>query len=157
MVGDMSRSPVDLADHARVMGISDRVIFHEAVPHEALPAYYALGADGRGVYALTSAYEGIPRVLYEAGSAALPVVAFDVMGVNEAIRDGENGYLIHDGDLDGFADRIVELLDDPMRARQLGVRGREFALELFDAETYPARWVGLWQEAVRLGKKAVST
>lgn len=69
---------------------------------------------------LTSRWEGLPRVVPEAMAAGLPVVANDVCGVSEAVREGESGWLIRPGDLDGMADRVVALLEDPSRAAAMG-------------------------------------
>lgn len=153
LVADLARSPVDLPQLARSLGIDARIIFHEPIPHAQLPAYYQLAANGRGVYAMTSAYEGLGRVVSEAGAGKIPVVAFDVIGLREAVQSGINGYLISDGDLDQFAAQVINLFRDPAHAAQLGANGREIALAELNAETYPERWVALWRAAVEQGKK----
>lgn len=153
LVADLTRSPVDLPQLARTLGIDARITFHDTIPHAQLPAYYQLAANGRGIYAMTSAYEGLGRVVSEAGACKIPVVAFDVIGVREGVQSGANGYLIPDGDLDQFAAQVINLLDNPAHAAQLGVNGREIALTEFSAETYPQRWVSLWHAAVKQGKR----
>ncbi|MCS7070521.1 MAG: glycosyltransferase family 4 protein, partial [Anaerolinea sp.] len=70
IIGDLARGPHDLPALAVKLDIADRVIFAGPKPHVELPAYYQL-AD---VYAHTSSYEGVPRVLFEAGAAGLPLV-----------------------------------------------------------------------------------
>ena len=102
-VGDMSKSADDLPALMAEHGIQDAVLTPGFVPHEQLPAYYG-AAD---VFLMTSAYEGIPRVLMEASATGLPLVAFDRVGVREVIVDGENGYLVPEGDLDGMAAQVV--------------------------------------------------
>jgi glycosyltransferase involved in cell wall biosynthesis len=58
-----------------------------------------------------SLYEGFPNVLLEAGTRGIPSIAFDVPGgIAEIIRDGQNGYLVKDGDKAGFRTGINELL-----------------------------------------------
>ena len=49
---------------------------------------------GADVYALISDWEGFPRSILEAMSVGLPVVASDVGGVSEAVRDAETGFLV---------------------------------------------------------------
>ena len=78
---------------------------------------------------LTSRWEGLPRVLPQAMAAGLPVVATDVNGSPEAIRNGLNGYLVPPGDLEGMANKIVYLLNNPEKARVMGKRGRELVDE----------------------------
>ena len=129
--------------------ISERVIFGGTVLHSDLPLYYALG----DVYVHTSAYEGVPRVLFEASAAGLPLVAMSAVGVDEVVEDGVNGYLVPDSDIDGMAHRIVSLLRDPAKAHELGARAREIAFERYDAAHYAEAWVGVWERAVALGMK----
>ena len=45
------------------------------------------------------------------------------------MTDGENGLLVDGGDVDGFARAILELLDQPARAREMGLAGRRRILE----------------------------
>lgn len=54
-----------------------------------------------------------------------PVVASRVGGIPLQIEDGETGFLLEPGDVEGFADRTVELLQDPELAGGLGVKGKE--------------------------------
>lgn len=147
LIGDMSRSPQNLQTAAEAEGIADRLIMHGPVPHNKLPAYYALAR----VYAHTSAYEGVPRVLFEASAAGLPLVGMNVVGVDEVIENNVNGCLVPDGDIEAMAGSIVALLRDPDRCRAFGDAARRLALERFNAEDYPAKWVGVWQRAVELG------
>lgn len=147
LIGDMSRSPQDLRALARDEGVSDRVIMHGPVLHDDLPLYYALG----DVYAHTSAYEGVPRVLFEAAAAGLPLVAMSAVGVDEVIEEGENGSLAPDMDIDGMAGRIITLLRNPAQAHKMGAKAREMAFERYDAEGYVEKWVSVWEKAVELG------
>jgi glycosyltransferase involved in cell wall biosynthesis len=81
------------------------------------------------VAVLTSRWEGLPRVVPEAMAAGLPVVANDVCGVSEAVREGESGWLVRPGDVDGMADRVVALLEDPSRAAAMGSRAASLCEE----------------------------
>ncbi len=79
------------------------------------------------VCCLTSKSEGMPNVLLEAMAAARPVVATRVGGVPELVTDGENGFLIEPGDVEGFAGAVRRLLDEPRLAADMGQRGLECA------------------------------
>lgn len=149
LVGDMAKSPDDLRALTHAEGIAERVIMPGAVLHDHLPLYYALG----DIYVHSSAYEGVPRVLFEASAAGLPLVAMRAVGVDEVIEDGVNGYLVPDGDIDRMAARIVALLRDPSLAAKMGAAARKFAFERYDADRYAERWVGLWEQAVALGMR----
>jgi glycosyltransferase involved in cell wall biosynthesis len=135
---------------AREEGITDRLIMQGPVRHADLPLYYALG----DVYVHTSAYEGVPRVLFEASAAGLPLVAMSAVGVDEVIQDGVNGYLAPNMDVDGMAGRVVSLLRNPVRAHRMGMAARSIAFERYDATRYAEAWVGIWEKAVDLGMRS---
>lgn len=134
---------------AQSAGIADRGVIIGKMAHADLPAIYALG----DVYALTSSYEGVPRVLVEASAAGLPLIGFAVPGVDEVIEDGVNGYLVQEGDEAAFADRLLMLVRDPALARLMGESAQRLATERFNAERYAERWVGMWREAMEKGKR----
>lgn len=50
--------------------------------------------------------EGFGIVVLEAGSCGLPVVASNLQGIKDAVTDGKTGYLVEEGDVDGFLKRI---------------------------------------------------
>jgi glycosyltransferase involved in cell wall biosynthesis len=58
-------------------------------------------------------YENSPNVILEAFAHHTPVVASDLGGMAELVRDGENGLLFAPGDADSLARQLRRLLDDP--------------------------------------------
>jgi glycosyltransferase involved in cell wall biosynthesis len=84
--------------------------------------------DAATVVTLTSRFEGLPRVLVEALAAGVPVVAMAVDGVAEVVRDGENGFLVGEGDVETLSARVAMLLGDPdLRTRLAGAANRGLA------------------------------
>jgi glycosyltransferase involved in cell wall biosynthesis len=73
---------------------------------------------------LTSLWEGLPRVALQAMAAAKPVVATRVDGTPEAIEEGRTGFLLDPHDVEGFANRIGQLIASPGLAREMGDAGR---------------------------------
>jgi glycosyltransferase involved in cell wall biosynthesis len=67
------------------------------------------------VFVLTSRWEGLPCVLLEARAAAIPIVATNVGGAEEAIHEGVHGWLFPSGDTDGMAQCICQLLHGERR------------------------------------------
>lgn len=68
--------------------------------------------------------EGYGVVALEAAAAGCPVVAADLEGLRDAIVDGEAGRLIASADREAWSSAIIELLEDPARAAELGERAR---------------------------------
>ena len=62
--------------------------------------------------------EGWGLTVIESNAVGTPVVAADAPGLRESVREGETGFLVDAGDIDGFAHRIGDLLaDDALAAR----------------------------------------
>lgn len=108
---------------ARELGVSDRAVFAGWIADEDLPACYALGE----VYAMPSRGEGFGIAFLEAQAAGRPVVALRAGGAPEALRHGETGLLLNRDDAETVAGAIQTLLDDPDRARAMGLAGAESA------------------------------
>ena len=77
------------------------------------------------IFVLTSLWEGLPRVLPQAMIMGIPIVATKVDGTPEAVTNGVNGFLIEPRDVKGMTAKILYLLDNPGKARDLGKQGRK--------------------------------
>ncbi|MCX7682109.1 MAG: glycosyltransferase family 4 protein [Anaerolineae bacterium] len=97
------------------------------------------------VFALTSLWEGLPRVIPQAMSMRVPVVANRADGTAEAIIHGETGYLCNPGDLDGMAAYCLQLLRDPVRRQTMGASGRARAAGEFDVRSMVAQIAALYE------------
>jgi len=62
--------------------------------------------------------EGFGIVALEAGSCGVPVVASNIQGLRDAVIDGKTGYLIKEGDVEGFLERIkmMDLTKEDIRS-----------------------------------------
>ncbi len=125
---DVSR--LGLRDQVAVVGWLD----------EPLKAYAA--AD---MVLLPSLFEGLPRVLIEAQAAALPTVASDVKGNREVVT-AETGFLCPPHDPQAFADKLAQLVDDPLQRARLGRAARQRAEEHFDTVVNHRRIARLYEE-----------
>jgi glycosyltransferase involved in cell wall biosynthesis len=74
-----------------------------------------------------SAFEGWGVVCMEASARGLPVVASDVNGLRDSVRDGETGVLVPYGDVDALATEVIGLLWDGERRLRMGQAGLAWA------------------------------
>lgn len=119
---------------AASLGLASRVRF--AGYRDDVPARLA---DAQ-VFVLATKWEGFPRSILEAMRAGLPVIASEVGGVRESVRDGETGFVVPCGDVGALRDRLQLLLTSPGQRRSMGAAGRawyekRFSMERLLAET----------------------
>jgi len=70
---------------------------------------------------MSSRYEGMPMVLLEAMSVGLPMVAFACKcGPRDLITDGEDGFLVPEGDVPMLAERIMQLIEEQDLRHRMG-------------------------------------
>ncbi len=75
--------------------------------------------------------EGFGLVVLEAAAHGCAVVAADLEGLRDAISNGNNGFLVTAGDVEGYCSRIMSLLRDPGETTRAGERAREYVLKHF--------------------------
>lgn len=130
------RLEADLKEKVRATGLQKEVNFLGAVPDEALPYYYACS----DVVVAPSVFEPFGVVPLEAMSMRKPVVACNVGGMPEAVRDGQTGLLVSPRDPGAISEAVISLRNDPGLARRLGLNGRrlvedEFSLKVMTERT----------------------
>jgi glycosyltransferase involved in cell wall biosynthesis len=84
----------------------------------------------------------------EAFQHSTPVVAFDVGGVSEWLKDGENGWLVAPKDTVGLASAIKRILIDRKLAEEMGQRARQMTLERFNMERHVDSLLHVYQQAL---------
>ena len=89
--------------------------------------------------------EALGRVFLEAMSLSKPVVGSRVGGVPEVIEDQVTGFVVKPGDPKELADRIADLLQDPVRAAEMGQAGRALLGERFAPERILPRLLSIYQ------------
>ena len=98
---------------------------------------------------LSSKAEGFANAILEYMAVGLPVVATDVGGVHEAIIEGETGFIVPAGDDAQMAARIIEVLSDDNRAREMGARGKAIVGDKFSSEHHLRNTLELYDEVLR--------
>lgn len=110
----------------RERGLRDRIFFLGNIPN--LEEF--LGAAD--LFLLPSEAESFGMAALEAMASEVPVIATRAGGMPEVVLDGENGYLLEVGDVEGMAARAIEILSDAALRRRLGTAGRELAEQRFN-------------------------
>lgn len=77
------------------------------------------------IFVLSSKWEGLPIVLYEAMYFAKPIVATNVDGVKEVVSSGENGFLVKPGDCNSMAEKIIYILENPDIYEKMSAASKE--------------------------------
>ncbi len=92
-----------------------QVRFVEPQPHELLSTYYR-AAD---VCLVPSRSESFGLVAVEAAACGTPVVASQVGGLLTLVDHGRTGFLVPSGEVEGFVDRSLEIIEDPLLAQAM--------------------------------------
>jgi N-acetyl-alpha-D-glucosaminyl L-malate synthase BshA len=141
MVGD---GPERAACEARAsaLGLKDRVRFlgPQADVENLLPA-----AD---LFLLPSEYESFGLAALEAMACGVVPLVTAAGGLPEVVRDGVDGVLVPEGEIDSLGERALALLSDPGRLAEMGVRARETAAVRFARDGVLDRYEALYRDLV---------
>jgi glycosyltransferase involved in cell wall biosynthesis len=83
------------------------------------------------IFVLPSRSEGFSNAIVEAMAASLPVVATDVGGNAEAVKDGVSGFIVPSDDPAAMAAAIIRLISDPLQAQAMGEAGKNLVIGKF--------------------------
>jgi glycosyltransferase involved in cell wall biosynthesis len=128
-------------------GLRGRVSFPGFLRHDQVSDFLASG----DVFVMpsivhrTGERDGIPNVIVEALAHRLPVVATDVAGIGEVVRDGETGRLVPQRDPAALAQAITDVVADRDAAVRMAERGRALVGERFDPGRCCAETLALFE------------
>jgi glycosyltransferase involved in cell wall biosynthesis len=150
----IAREVVEAVPEASFLMVGDGPGFADAVVATRGSAIHVVGYRpdietayaAMDVFLLASAWEGLPRTVLEAGAAGVPVVATDVSGVSEVVRDGETGRLAPVDDWAALAERVTELLRDDEERATMSKAIRELVGADYSADRTVGASIGLYRE-----------
>ncbi len=116
-----------LARSIQEENLTNNFMFLGRVDEKLLPLLY----NSSDVFVLPSIQEGQGIVLLEAQASGKPVIAFDIGGVKEAVRNGETGLLVKLGDSDALTEALMKLVDNKSLRESMGASGRKFVVDNF--------------------------
>lgn len=97
----------------------------------------------KGIYVMTSRYEGLPLVLLEAQQYNLPIVSFRCpTGPSEIVEDGVNGYLIDCYDTDKMSEKLLELMKNDDLRQSFSDHAKD-TMDKFDKNKILNQWIEL--------------
>lgn len=108
------------------LGLRERVTAPGSVPWAEVGAHYRRA----GVFVLPSFSEGLPTVCVEAFRHGLPVIAYRIPALQEAVTDGVDSLLVGPGDTERLAESMALLARDPVLRRRLAQNALERAKSL---------------------------
>ena len=109
---------------------------------EKINDYYCM----TDMFVCNSYIESFPRVILEAMAFSLPIVATNVYGIPEQIRDGKEGLLIMPGDVNDLAKKMELLLERQEKAKEMGQKARERVEKDFTYKKMIKRYEDIIQE-----------
>ena len=86
---------------------------------------------GMDIICLTSKNEGTPVSLIEAQAAGIPIIATNVGGIKDIILEDKTGYIVDKDDIDGFAEKLWELIENENKRQEMSQNGWSFVEEKF--------------------------
>jgi glycosyltransferase involved in cell wall biosynthesis len=128
------------------LGLQDIVQFHGWADRKTIDTVLSQAS----VVAFPSIYPeafGISGI--EAMMRGKPVVGFDVGGVRDWLKDGENGYAVPVKDTSAFAERLIELLNDFTLRDRMGKKARKMAIQQFNQDTHVELLLSIYETAMQ--------
>ncbi len=111
---------------AEQLEITDRVSFLGVREHAEVASRMqsARAFVQHSITALSGDSEGTPVAVLEAQASGLPVVSTRHAGIPDVVLEGQTGFLVDEGDVDGMAQAMIRLAQDPNLAQSMGAAGR---------------------------------
>jgi glycosyltransferase involved in cell wall biosynthesis len=157
VVGDCSSEPSYRECHATVLRLAEAGGVRAHFIFTDFRKDVSRFLNAMDIFVLSTHWEGFPLVLLEAMAHARPVVATAVDGIPELVTDPETGRLYPHEDAAALAERLVDLLDNPAKARALGRAGREHVGRNFSRESFTRNVGRLYAGMLEVGQSGAGS
>lgn len=114
------------------------------VPYAELPQFYHTG----DIFCLPSTWETVPTSILEAMACGLPIIATDVGGITEIVKDGETGLIVPSRDCDALTNAMTTMIEDTDKRIEMGKKARTNA-EKFRWEKVTDAFLSVYEKVMR--------
>ncbi len=133
------------------MGVRDHITFEGKVNLDQMVALYSNCAVF--VFPSINRLEAFGIVQLESMSCYTPVIASNIPGVNNVMEPGKSGLLVEPRDVQGIADAVIKILQNPALAREMGNRGRQLVETKYNWKTVGDQIEKIYKSAIEKRKK----
>jgi glycosyltransferase involved in cell wall biosynthesis len=141
LVAGINTTGIDLAGHAKSLGISSHFVHTGYVPNEDLLLLY----NASDCFVLPYSYEALSLTTMEAQAVGVPVITTDVPGLRETT--GGHALLLPEAAVEPLAEAMLRIAEDRELHRRLGEDGLAFMKEFTWERTARATLETLWEAA----------
>ncbi|TMT87016.1 glycosyltransferase family 1 protein [Haloterrigena sp. H1] len=131
------------------LGIEDEVQLRSWLPKSEFHDLLARCS----VYILPSLHEGMPVALLEAMGSSKPIIASDIPGVNNVVKDGETGYLFSSEDITQLRFKLQELLEKPGKRRSMGATAETVVHDQHSFQKVTDKYLRAYRQAIKSNEK----
>lgn len=139
MIGD-GPDKMELMRLSEDLGVSGNIVWLGQQDQAEVYKLYGV----MDIVVVPSLFEGFGLVAAEAMAAGLPVIASNVDGVAEVVKDGETGALFPVGNWQALAESLIHLLNNPQLAKKFGQNGRDRVQEYFSLDQFSASMLRIY-------------
>ncbi len=93
-------------------------------------------------------YEVFGLSILESFASGKPVIASNIGGIPETVKDGYNGFLFEPGNVEDCRERILKLWNNPQLCRQMGKNAREYVDKYFSPEEHYEKLMTIYKKAI---------
>lgn len=133
----------ELEKNVNELGLTEQVEF-TGMRHDIPAQLHRLD-----MFVLSSVSEGISLTLLEAMATSLPIVATDVGGNPEVVKDGVTGFIVPPSNPEALADKLAYLIHNPDLRRRMGEEGRKRVVEQFDIRQTARKYEELYRSVLK--------
>lgn len=130
-------------DYAKKIGILDNLIF------TGIENNISKIIDKCSFTVLASFYEGLPNAILESLALEKPVIATNVGGVPDIIKDGYNGFLVPIKNHTAMAEKMLYLIENKEEIKRMGKNGRKTIEEKFSIKEWAKKIITIYDEILK--------